>query len=105
MPIAYQSIAIYRREISQASTRVREKTSGEKPKPVDKFSQKDLDLKLHPKVVADKMSEETNGVAPDSAERCAIGISFGNSNSSIAHTTPVSFQVLLCGRPISDLYG
>ncbi|KAL1959827.1 hypothetical protein VTO42DRAFT_972 [Malbranchea cinnamomea] len=33
------------------------------------------------------MSEQTNGVAPETTERCAIGISFGNSNSSIARTS------------------
>lgn len=30
-------------------------------------------------------SVSANGIKP--AERCAIGISFGNSNSSIAYTT------------------
>ncbi|EGC42357.1 hsp70-like protein [Histoplasma capsulatum var. duboisii H88] len=34
------------------------------------------------------MSEETNGVSPENAERCAIGLSFGNTNSSIAYTSP-----------------
>ncbi|OJD26117.1 hypothetical protein ACJ73_02504 [Blastomyces percursus] len=34
------------------------------------------------------MSEETNGVSPDTPERCAIGLSFGNTNSSIAYTSP-----------------
>lgn len=34
------------------------------------------------------MSEETNGVAPETNERFAIGISFGNANSSIAYTSP-----------------
>ncbi|PGH09883.1 hypothetical protein AJ79_05610 [Helicocarpus griseus UAMH5409] len=34
------------------------------------------------------MSDATNGVAPETAERFAIGISFGNSNSSISHTSP-----------------
>lgn len=39
------------------------------------------------------MSDQAAGVASDATERCAIGISFGNSNSSIAYTSPVS------GRP------
>ncbi|EEH49060.1 uncharacterized protein PADG_05139 [Paracoccidioides brasiliensis Pb18] len=34
------------------------------------------------------MSEETNGVTPESGGRCAIGLSFGNTNSSIAYTSP-----------------
>ncbi|EEQ85773.2 hsp78-like protein [Blastomyces dermatitidis ER-3] len=34
------------------------------------------------------MSEETNGVSPEAPERCAIGLSFGNTNSSIAYTSP-----------------
>ncbi|KLJ11478.1 hypothetical protein EMPG_13337 [Blastomyces silverae] len=34
------------------------------------------------------MSEETNGVSPETTERCAIGLSFGNTNSSIAYTSP-----------------
>lgn len=36
------------------------------------------------------MSEESNGpLTPEPAERYAIGISFGNSNSGIAHTSTV----------------
>ncbi|EGD98849.1 chaperone dnaK [Trichophyton tonsurans CBS 112818] len=34
------------------------------------------------------MSDQAAGVASDATERCAIGISFGNSNSSIAYTSP-----------------
>ncbi|KAL2223173.1 chaperone dnaK [Thermoascus aurantiacus ATCC 26904] len=34
------------------------------------------------------MSDEANGVTADAAERFAIGISFGNSNSSIARVSP-----------------
>ncbi|PGH05036.1 hypothetical protein GX51_03133 [Blastomyces parvus] len=34
------------------------------------------------------MSEQTNGVTPETTERCAIGLSFGNTNSSIAYTSP-----------------
>ncbi|KAI1940070.1 Hsp70 protein that interacts with Zuo1p [Ophidiomyces ophidiicola] len=34
------------------------------------------------------MSDQPNGVAPEAVERYAIGISFGNSNSSIAHISP-----------------
>ncbi|PGH13463.1 hypothetical protein AJ80_06332 [Polytolypa hystricis UAMH7299] len=34
------------------------------------------------------MTDQTNGVAPEATERCAIGISFGNSNSLISYTTP-----------------
>ncbi|PGH29144.1 hypothetical protein GX50_08105 [[Emmonsia] crescens] len=34
------------------------------------------------------MSEETNGVSPETTQRCAIGLSFGNTNSSIAYTSP-----------------
>jgi molecular chaperone DnaK (HSP70) len=36
------------------------------------------------------MSEGPDGIAADAAERLAIGISFGNSNSSIAFIGPVS---------------
>lgn len=36
------------------------------------------------------MSDGTNGATADAAERFAIGIFFGNSNSSIAFTGPVS---------------
>ena len=35
------------------------------------------------------MSDDENGVTVTPPERCAIGISFGNSNSSIAHTASV----------------
>ena len=35
------------------------------------------------------MSNESNGVAAEAPERFAIGISFGNSSSSIARVTPV----------------
>ncbi|KAK2733122.1 Hsp70 protein that interacts with Zuo1p [Onygenales sp. PD_40] len=34
------------------------------------------------------MSDAANGVAPETTERFSIGISFGNSNSSIARTSP-----------------
>ncbi|KAK2863682.1 hypothetical protein FQN49_004091 [Arthroderma sp. PD_2] len=34
------------------------------------------------------MSDQAAAVASDATERCAIGISFGNSNSSIAYTSP-----------------
>ncbi|EFW16639.1 Hsp70 protein that interacts with Zuo1p [Coccidioides posadasii str. Silveira] len=34
------------------------------------------------------MSDQPNGVAAETTERYAIGISFGNSNSSIAHISP-----------------
>ncbi|KAM5438742.1 Hsp70 protein that interacts with Zuo1p [Microsporum canis] len=34
------------------------------------------------------MSDQAAGVASDATERCAIGISFGNSYSSIAYTSP-----------------
>jgi molecular chaperone DnaK (HSP70) len=36
-------------------------------------------------------AEEDNGVTVTPPERVAIGISFGNSNSSIAHTSNVCF--------------
>ena len=35
------------------------------------------------------MSDDEDGVTVTPPERCAIGISFGNSNSSIAHTASV----------------
>lgn len=35
------------------------------------------------------MSNESNGVAAEAPERFTIGISFGNSSSSIARVTPV----------------
>ncbi|KAK2763690.1 Hsp70 protein that interacts with Zuo1p [Arachnomyces sp. PD_36] len=34
------------------------------------------------------MSDQPNGAVPETTERLAIGISFGNSNSSISHTSP-----------------
>ena len=42
------------------------------------------------------MSDEPNGVAPEATERCVIGITFGNSYSSIAYTAPVS-NMSFCG--------
>ena len=41
------------------------------------------------------MSDQEETSAADAAERFAIGISFGNSNSSIAHTSSVSGGLLL----------
>lgn len=39
------------------------------------------------------MSKESNGVSAETPERFAIGISFGNSSSSIARVTPVRASV------------
>ena len=36
-------------------------------------------------------ADEENGVTVTPPERFAIGLSFGNSNSSIAHTSSVHF--------------
>ena len=47
------------------------------------------------------MSEEIDGVAStDATEQYAIGISFGNSNSSIAHLSGVRSPLLETALPI-----
>lgn len=52
---------------------------------------------------------ESNGVATPSTERHAIGISFGNSNSSIAYTSGVSTRHSATGKErlnmVADLRG
>ena len=40
--------------------------------------------------------DEDNGVTVTPPERFAIGLSFGNSNSSIAHTSSVKSQPVMC---------